>query len=87
MVDWLIHRSGEFRYIKGEPKSYKSETGATWNFCGICGTTLTYKGQDYGDSIDISCASIDDSDGIVPEEDANTDEKLPWLTLAPRPKY
>ena len=83
-VTWILFRKADFHYTKGKPKTYQSDTGATWSFCGHCGTTLTYEGRDYTDQVDISLVTLEGHEGCPPIRDGSVGERLPWITLTPR---
>jgi hypothetical protein len=38
-------RTGNFRYIRGEPAAYDSSPGVKRYFCGTCGTPMGYTGE------------------------------------------
>jgi len=80
-VAWILGKKADFRYTRGSPRTYVSDTGATWSFCEHCGTTLTYEGRDYDESVDVSLVSLDDHPAHPPQRDANVAERLAWNPL------
>lgn len=80
-VAWAIFSKSDFRYTRGEPRTYRSETRAIWSFCATCGSTLNYQSPDRPLDIDVVLVTLDDPRQYVPRDDSNTEEKLPWVNL------
>lgn len=80
-VAWITVRLSEFAWEKGEPKRYKTDTGASRMFCGACGTSLTYEHDDRPNEIDITIGSLDDPEHFPPSKDVFAEEKLSWVPL------
>jgi hypothetical protein len=78
-VAWVTFPEAAFTLTQGEPVRYPSETGATWSFCGRCGTTLTYTNGSRPGEIDVTTGSLDDPEAFPPKLDVNGDEKLSWV--------
>jgi hypothetical protein len=76
MVAWLTVDRGRFELLEGTPVVYHSSPGVTRQFCGRCGTALTYANS--GDSIDITTASLDEPDAFPPTADVWLEDKLAW---------
>ena len=74
-------KRSEFAFEKGEPKRYKTDTGASRTFCGACGTSLTYENDENPDEIDITTGSLDDPEQFPPGRDVFPEEKLSWAPL------
>jgi len=83
-VTWILFKKADFQYTRGKPGTYKSDTGATWSFCGNCGTTLTYEGKGYTGQIDVSLVTLDGHGDYAPRRDASVREKLSWIPLISR---
>ena len=54
----------------------------TRQFCGDCGTPLTYLHAEEPDTIDLTVASLDLPDEVVPEDHVWCDRMLSWIRLA-----
>jgi hypothetical protein len=80
-VAWITVKRADFRYDKGSPTKYHTETGAWRAFCSRCGTSLTYYHDDRPDELDITTASLDHPEAFAPTRDVFPDEKLPWVGL------
>ena len=85
-VAWGIFPKAQFRYTKGQPKTYTSETRAVWSFCSECGTTLNYQSTDRPQDVDVVLVTLDDPTKYPPRGNSNTDEKLPWVDKIAVPK-
>ena len=71
-----------FAYLQGKPVSYESSPGALRDFCGGCGTSLTYRGARWPDEVHILVATLDRPEAVTPTREAFAEERLPWLHLA-----
>ncbi|MGI8839313.1 MAG: GFA family protein [Caulobacteraceae bacterium] len=79
-VAWFTVQRANFRYTAGAPTSFASTPKAMREFCGVCGTQLTFVHEDYGDRIDITTASLDDPHAAPPVEHIWTRSRLDWMT-------
>lgn len=80
-VAWITVKLAGFTFEKGEPKRYRTETGAYRTFCDSCGTSLTYENDERPDEIDITTGSLDDPEHFPPSKDVFAEEKLSWVPL------
>ena len=78
---WITVNPSEFAWENGEPKRYRTETGAWRTFCGACGTSLTYEHAERANEIDIATGSLDDPEQFPPNRDVFPEEKLSWVHL------
>jgi hypothetical protein len=62
----------------GEPASIRSSAKATRRFCGQCGTSLTFEGEDAPSEIDITTASLDDPNAVPPKDHTRAGSRLVW---------
>jgi hypothetical protein len=87
-LTWVGVVASEFSIVFGTPSQYESRPGATRQFCGKCGTQLTFYNVDEPEVIDVTACSLDDADGIEPEDHIWCDRMVPWLQFADRlPRY
>lgn len=77
-VAWVTVLALGFSIEKGEVDRFRSDTGATWSFCGQCGTTLTYENKNRPE-VDITVGSLDDPEAFPPNVEGSLDEKLLWV--------
>jgi hypothetical protein len=75
---WLILRSGDLRFVRGEPSSFPSSEAVTRRFCGLCGTQLTYQNDANPDAIDITTASLDHPDAFPPTKEIWLEHRIAW---------
>ena len=80
-VAWITVKLSEFAFEKGEPKRYRTDTGAYRTFCDSCGTPLTYEKEERAEEIDITTGSLDDPERFPPNRDVYPEEKLSWVQL------
>ena len=80
-VAWITVNRSNFRYVKGTPKRYQTDTGAWRTFCDACGTSLTYEIGSRPDEIDITTGSLDEPEKFPPTKDFFSDEGLSWVPL------
>jgi hypothetical protein len=80
-VAWITVPRASFEFQQGEPRQYRTDTGAVRTFCDVCGTSLTYEIESRRDEIDITTGSLDHPEKFAPTKDVFPDEKLPWVEL------
>jgi hypothetical protein len=80
-VAWITARPRDFKYDKGTPARYRTETGAWRTFCSSCGTSLTYQHPEKPNEVDITTGSLDHPEQFAPNHDSYPEEKLPWVRL------
>ena len=78
-MTWAEFPTAAFHVVKGSAKTCESRPGARRQFCGDCGTQLTFHDADDPDVIDVTVASLDEPDGLQPEDHIWCDRKLPWI--------
>ncbi len=80
-VTWIEFDPSDFAVVSGTPARYESRPGVTRKFCGQCGTQLTYEHADEPDTIDVTACSLDDVDGISPDDHVWADRMAAWVKL------
>lgn len=78
-VAWTIVNKSSFKWTKGKPTRYKTDTEAHRTFCPDCGSSLTYEALKRKNEIDITTGSLDNPENFPPTGDAYTEYKLPWV--------
>jgi hypothetical protein len=81
-VAWFSVRRTGFRFVQGEPTRFKSTPKGVRSFCPRCGTQLTFEHVDAAGEIDVTTCSLDDPEGLPPEDHTRTSSKLRWIKLA-----
>jgi DNA-binding SARP family transcriptional activator len=75
------------RFIRGEPKYYKSSPFAERGFCANCGSSMTYRPinppvtPDWADWIAVEIGSLDNPEPNVPTWHLGVESKMPWLDI------
>jgi hypothetical protein len=80
-VAWITVATTNFAFSRGNPKKYRTDTGAYRTFCGDCGTSLTYEKDSRPGELDITTGSLDNAENFRPTKDVFADEKLSWVPL------
>ena len=78
-VTWVIAPRTAFHYEQGTPQTLNSSPGAVREFCGSCGTPLTFKTTRRAENIDVTTCSFDDPDSLPPSIAVHEESKLHWL--------
>ena len=81
-LTWLEFRPSDFRIISGTPFQYESRPKVTRQFCGKCGTQLTYEHADEPHTINVTACSLDNVEGVEPEDNIWCDRMVPWLKIS-----
>jgi hypothetical protein len=77
-VAWISIQRSELEILSGTPTIFHSSPHVTRQFCGICGTALTYETTDSSSTIDITSASLDDPNAFPPTAEVWLEDKLTW---------
>ncbi len=80
----------QVRYVSGPPKVYNSSPGVGRAYCGDCGTSLTWEGDDGegGQLVELMVATMDQPQDFAPHAHIHHGERLPWFeTAEPLPRY
>lgn len=84
LVAWITVPRDSFRFTAGTPRHHRSSPGVTRQFCGTCGTPLTYARDDLPAEIDVTVGSLDLPQDHPPEDQTQTRDKLPWIDTVSR---
>jgi len=77
-VAWFSVAAAGFRFKGGDPVHFRSTPNVLRSFCGKCGTTLTFQQDDLPEEIDITIASLDQPDRVVPKDHTQVSGKISW---------
>ena len=69
-----------FEIIEGTLSIYESSPGVRRGFCNVCGTSLSYAGDDWTDMA-IMSATLDEPSAANPTRNVFTKHKQPWVAL------
>ena len=82
-VAWVTFERGAVEWLEGQPQRFASSDGVLRQFCGICGTGLSYETADWPAHVDLNTASLDDPAAFPPTAEVWVGHRLPWTTLSP----
>ena len=80
-LTWIEYHSSDFKILAGTLSQYESRSGVTRQFCGNCGTQLTYQHVDEPEIINVTACSMDNVGSVSPEDHVWCERKVPWLNL------
>lgn len=87
-VAWFSVARAQFRYTLGQPAVFHSSSGVRREFCGLCGSQLTFADARTPQELDVTTASLDDPEAIPPQDHTFAENRLHWLHLADElPRY
>jgi len=89
VVVWAAFETRKVRFTKGERKQYESSPGRNWGFCNQCGTSLTWEGESFGNTVtELHISSLDSPEKFVPDRHWYDCERIPWFDVADKlPRY
>lgn len=80
-VAWVTFTTDHFKFVKGDPARFRTDTGAWRTFCRDCGTSLTYEADRRPGEIDVVTGSLDRPEDFPPVHRVFEEERLPWDTF------
>lgn len=86
-VAWVVLRTRDFSFTRGQPVAFESSPGIERTFCGQCGTPLTYQRRNGSSTIDVTTATLDAPDDYAPTKEIWIEHKIAWETLSPETKH
>lgn len=81
VVAWAMFNEDQVTFTRGAPARYASSPGAERTFCQTCGTPIGFTADYMAGLIDITIASLDDPEAIVPAEHIWTSSQRSWLKI------
>jgi hypothetical protein len=89
-VAWLTFDRGQVEILSGAPRVYRSSQGVARQFCGTCGSQLSYESIASPSTVDITTASMDNPNLFPPTLEVWLEHRVSWelsnetRTLFPR---
>jgi hypothetical protein len=77
-VAWVTVRLSQLRFTHGAPHPFASSLPVMRTFCAGCGSSLTYRHEDYGDTIDVTVATLDDPSLVKPADHIWMNDAISW---------
>jgi hypothetical protein len=81
-LTWFSVASTTFELLRGQPARFAASDQAVRTFCARCGTQLTFQFTAVPESIDITVASLDDPDRLVPQDHIYISTRLRWVRVS-----
>lgn len=81
-VAWFTVPAAAFRFVSGQPTSFKSSEHGTRTFCSRCGTPLTFQSARHPAEIDVTICSLENPDSLPPKDHTRTSSRVSWIRLA-----
>ena len=82
VIAWLTVPLDAYAVTTGNPLAYRSSAKAYRHFCGRCGTPLTWREADSPRFVDISIATLDNPEAVVPTMHVWTTSRIDWFETA-----
>ncbi|GAC1344234.1 MAG: GFA family protein [Bradyrhizobium sp.] len=68
----------DFTWTRGKPAAFRSSSFAERDFCGDCGTPLSFRRTD-GPRIEIMTGAFDRPDRVIPTQQFESESRLGWV--------
>ena len=82
LVAWFTVTPGSFRFVSGQPTTFRSSEHATRTFCPSCGTPLTFQSAHYPNEVDVTTCSLDDPEQVPPRSHTWRASGISWVKVA-----
>ena len=82
-VAWLTFDRGQIEILSGQPRVYRSSQGVVRQFCGTCGSQLSYEHVSRPTTIDITTTSLDNPNMFPPTFEVWLEHRLSWQGADP----
>ncbi|MGH8336146.1 MAG: GFA family protein [Gammaproteobacteria bacterium] len=79
-VAWLTFDRAQVEFLSGSPRVYRSSQGVVRQFCGTCGSQLSYESAASSTTIDITTASMDNPNLFPPTLEVWLEHRVSWGT-------
>ena len=79
-VGWLTFDRGQVEILSGNPRTYRSSQSVVRQFCGTCGSQLSYESVERPATIDITTASLDNPNLFPPTLEVWLEHRVSWQT-------
>jgi hypothetical protein len=78
-VAWFTVRRDQFQLTQGAPVRFASSARGVRQFCGQCGTQLTFESTQLRDEIDITTSSLDEPLSQPPQSHTYVSNRIDWV--------
>lgn len=80
VTTWVGYRDQVVTFENDDAASYTSSPGVERQFCGQCGTPLTFVADVFPGELHLMVGAFDDPEDLVPQVHVWTSEKVSWFT-------
>jgi len=80
-ITWIKFHPDNFKIVSGVPSQYESRPPVIRQFCGLCGSQLTYQHADEPEEIHVTACSLDNVEVIKLEDHIWCVRMVPWLRI------
>jgi hypothetical protein len=80
----LTFDRGQVEILSGNPRTYRSSQGVARQFCGACGSQLSYETVESPTTIDITTASLDNPNLFPPTMETWVEQRVSWQSADQR---
>ncbi|MEP6883560.1 MAG: GFA family protein [Gammaproteobacteria bacterium] len=77
-VAWLTFDRSQVDFLSGHPRNYRSSQGVVRQFCGTCGSQISYQSATRPETIDITTASLDNPNLFPPTFEVWLEHRVLW---------
>jgi hypothetical protein len=74
----LTVKRADLLYVAAAPQVFESSPGVRREFCGQCGTPLTYWSADRPEEIDVTICSLDEPERAIPADHTWMQDAVAW---------
>ncbi|MCF6319274.1 MAG: GFA family protein [Proteobacteria bacterium] len=81
VTTWMDFKIEQVIWKTRKPKEYQSSEHVRRGFCGLCGSTLSFRDDRNPDYLTLSVVSLDDPNKIKPSYHIYTQSQVDWLKI------
>ncbi len=81
VIAWATFYRSDMQFVAGAPAVFRSSPKGARQFCAACGTLLAFAYTDGPDEIDVTIASLDYPESVVPTYHLWTSSQISWFQL------
>ncbi|RYX90105.1 MAG: GFA family protein [Comamonadaceae bacterium] len=82
-VAWFAVSPDQFQLVQGELSTYRSSPGVYRRFCPVCGSAIVFADENSPGEVEITTATLDDPDALMPTREVWLSQRVAWAESAP----
>ncbi len=82
-VAWFVVGIDQYAVLRGQPATFQSSPPVTRSFCAPAGTPLAYQHNPDPTAIELTTATLDDPQGLMPTREIWHSQKVSWAASDP----